>query len=377
MIMNIVTKLPVQAQTRVLMALIANCNARLVVAGRQELALANRDHPLFAKNDGPRSGANTVRVLDQTTGEYIEIEHGIDKANTAAEQARARHEGNRVASEQGHTVEEPLKAAELLASFREDLMAQYLQLCETYQIRPLDQTFAAYIDWQVQSKFVANAAEAEAIRVATGGRVSFDQAVKAQLARFEDDKRRMIAIAEPLLQVCENIVGMDEEELAILCGVEDPSEITTDAIFNELDPLVRLGILNALWKKLGRLIELDYPAKKVPTRDFAGDFALLAAAELEVLSLTRTIHELCVTEYVAHLDAGRTHYDVVKHLERIQREAAATTAKPMTALVVPARRRLVKKVDAAATLNPGTAMAEAAKEAVTAAEPASTEPQAS
>ena len=330
MLTKAINAVPVQGRMNVIQAAIFNANMRLLALARQKLAIVNKDNGLFAVPEGAMDDDATFVPHTGGAGTFQFGQH-IDGANTLNERDRSAEGSEAVREEQGHeTPVDPAKQAEQFVSFRDMLVLKYLDEANKARRRPMDMSFASVINWMHQRDFIPNTAEAQAVFMASRGRVSLDQAIAAQKKRHADERARIAKIAEPLLKTMEDFGGLD---LCNLLETETPSHVdgdtVIDTIFDSLPTLTRLGILNVMWRRCHRLVVEDFPSKRVPTNDFAGDIALAIASEDEFLALAKTTYEAAHDEYAARVASGLPSYDVVTEIIRLKKSAAQEKAKPL------------------------------------------------
>lgn len=333
MLTKCINEVPQQGRMNVIQAAIFNMNMRLVALARQQLAMQNRDNSLFAVPEGGYDEDSVFERGNAGGSGTFQFGQHIDGAGTLAERDRSAEESQQVTHEQGHeTPPDPRKQAEQFVTFRDMLLLKYYDECNKVRRRPLDQSFASVINWMHDREFVPNNAEAQAVFMASKGRVSLEQAINAQKRRHADERARLAKIAEPLLKTMEDFGGVDLSEVL---QTETPTHIdgdtVIDTLFENMTPIIRLGVVNVMWRRCHRLVTDDFPSRRVPTQDFAADIALAINAEDEFLAYAKTLYEAAHDEYHARMAAGLPVYDVVVEIERLKKSAAQKASKPLAA----------------------------------------------
>jgi hypothetical protein len=328
MITHPINLVPVQGRMNVIQSMIFNLNMRIMSLARQQLTATNKDNDLFA---APTEGTFDEESTFASVGGTFQFGQHIDGANALAERDRSSEDSAQVRHEQGHDeVPDPRKQAEPFISLRDMLYMKYMHEANLTRRRPLDQSFASIINWMHERDFTPNNAEAQAVWAASRGRVSIEQALVAQKKRHEQEKQRLAKIAEPLLAQMENFGGMD---LGDLLATDTPrsvdGDVVIDTIFMNMAPLTRLGLVNVAWRRCHKLVIEDFPSKRMPTQDFAGDIALAINAEDEFLAVAKKLFDDAHDDYKARMTSGLPAYDVVNEIERLKKSAAAASAAPL------------------------------------------------
>lgn len=303
MISKILSNLPTSVISRVLMAMIANCNARIVAFARSEYnALRRLGMP------------DANQHVDGASRDALAREARRDELDATNATTQARDNGQ----------SSPINASQLaepFVSLKIALMDHFDRFCrDTHQPMP-DQSLAGYLEWQKTMTFTPNQVLAKARNIASAGRITVEAAIRIQRDEFDADRQNLIANGEKILALAENFTAMETEG----------TELSIDAILEQMDPVTQLGIVNVLWRKLTDLWEgrNGFASGRFRTNDLSGDMSLVTLAEKDCLQLASEVYRTCEGAYDTRLAAGQSELAIVTAMLKARREAAIAQATPM------------------------------------------------